>query len=117
MPSESQSAFGSSEEGTQRKRKGSVVPLDSGDDDSMTQQSKRTKMDGCRSECVHAEQQSANEETSEKLGESASAEAPAEQPCDSLPDHIKVHDLSVLSFELYNCFLSMQKVNGVSNMH
>ncbi|KAG7220720.1 hypothetical protein INR49_017834 [Caranx melampygus] len=102
MRSESLSASGSSEEGTQRKRKGNLVPLDSEDDDKMTQQSKRTKLDVCRSECVHAEQQSTNEETSEKLGEGAPAETPADQPCDFLPEHIKVEalqevqDLSVL---------------------
>lgn len=106
VESESQSASCLSELGTQRKRKGSFVTLDS-DGEETGQQRKRIKMDLCGSECLDAEEQSAK---AEALGSDAPEETPAEelQPapdssCDALPEHIKVHfgrtgqALSVLS--------------------
>ncbi|KAF0036332.1 hypothetical protein F2P81_011644 [Scophthalmus maximus] len=98
----SQSASGLSELGTQRKRKVSFVTVDSGGEEETGQQSKRIKMDVCGNECVSAEEQNANEETSERLERDARAETPAEelQPapgrlCDSLPEHIKVSVLQI----------------------
>uniref|UniRef100_A0A8D0ADF9 FA complementation group E n=1 Tax=Sander lucioperca TaxID=283035 RepID=A0A8D0ADF9_SANLU len=94
VESESQSASCLSELGTQRKRKGSFVTLDS-DGEETGQQRKRIKMDLCGSECLDAEEQSAK---AEALGSDAPEETPAEelQPapdssCDALPEHIKVH--------------------------
>ncbi|XP_071332180.1 Fanconi anemia group E protein [Trachinotus anak] len=106
--SESQSASGLSEQGTQRKRKGSFVTLDSEGDEEMRQQSKRIKIDICGSECVDAEEQDANEETSGRLERDAPAQTPAVElqpaansPCDSLPEHIKVSVLQIK--ELLEC--------------
>ncbi|XP_056241679.1 Fanconi anemia group E protein isoform X2 [Seriola aureovittata] len=100
--SESQRSSGLSEQGTQRKRKGSFVTLDSEGDKETAQQSKRIKMDICGSECVDAEEQSANEETTGRLERDAPAETPAEDlqpaadsPRDSLPEHIKVSVLQI----------------------
>ncbi|XP_023283229.1 Fanconi anemia group E protein [Seriola lalandi dorsalis] len=100
--SESQRSSGLSEQGTQRKRKGSFVTLDSEGDKETEQQSKRIKMDICGSECVDAEEQSANEETTGRLERDAPAETPAEDlqpaadsPRDSLPEHIKVSVLQI----------------------
>ncbi|XP_044068293.1 Fanconi anemia group E protein isoform X1 [Siniperca chuatsi] len=101
VESESQSASGLSELGTQRKRKGSFVNLDS-DGEETAQQSKRIKMDACGSESVDAEEQSAKEEISGRLESDAPAETHAEQlqpvpdsPCDALPEHIKVCVLQI----------------------
>lgn len=96
IESESQSI---SELGTQRKRKGSFVTLDS-DSEETGRQSKRIKMDVGGSECLDAEEQSAKEGISGRLEGDAPAEAPAEEmqpaadsPCDALPEHIKVETL------------------------
>ncbi|XP_040909161.1 Fanconi anemia group E protein [Toxotes jaculatrix] len=99
IESGSQSASGLLELGTQRKRKSSFVSPDSGGEE-MGQQSKRIKMDVCGSECVDAEEQSANEETSGRFEKDAAEETPAEelQPApdtDSLPEHIKVSVLQI----------------------
>ncbi|XP_033484232.2 Fanconi anemia group E protein [Epinephelus lanceolatus] len=101
VESETQSAFGLSELGTQRKRKVSFVSLDS-DGEETGQQSKRIKMDICGSECLNAEEQNAKEETSGGLGNDAAAETRAEelQPapggsCDALPEQIKVSALQI----------------------
>lgn len=98
VESESLRASGLSELGTQRKRKGSFVTLDSGDEET-GQQIKRIKMDGCGGERVDAEEQSTNEVTSGRLERDAPAETPAEEqaapdsPSHSLPEHIKVWTL------------------------
>lgn len=105
MRSESQTASGSSEQGTQRKRKGSVVLLDSEGDDTMSQQSKRTKMDICSSECVHAEHESANEGISEKSEEGVPSETPADYPSDSLPEHIQVEAMQEMQEIFYIQYL------------
>ncbi|XP_028439166.1 Fanconi anemia group E protein [Perca flavescens] len=101
VESESRRTSCLSELGTQRKRKGSVVTLDS-DGEETGQQSKRIKMDLCGSECLNAEEQSAKAEASGRLGSDAPAETPAEelQPatdssCDALPEHIKVSVLQI----------------------
>lgn len=116
--SASQSVSGLPELGTQRKRKGSFVTLDS-DGEEMVQQSKRMKVDVCDSERVDAEELSVHEETSGKLERASPAETPAEEllpvpgsPCDALPNHIKVElrvcphcTLTVLLFILlFDCF-------------
>lgn len=105
VESGSQSASGLSELGTQRKRKGSFVTLDS-DGEETGQKSKRIKTDVCGSECQDAEEQSAKEEKSGKLGSDASAETPADEqqpapdsPCDALPEHIKV-ETGFISLEI-----------------
>ncbi|KAK5863496.1 hypothetical protein PBY51_000524 [Eleginops maclovinus] len=92
-----ESASGSSELGTQRKRKGSFLALDSDGEDTL-QKSKRIKVDICGSESLDAEEQSATEEKTGQLGNDATAEttaeerkpATAESPSDVLPEHIKV---------------------------
>lgn len=97
VESDSQRASGSSELGTQWKRKGSFVTLDS-DGEETGQQSKRIKMDVCGGECLDAEEQSAKEEISGRVGSDAPAEEvqPAlDGPCDALPEHIKVCVLQI----------------------
>ena len=101
VESESQGASGLSELGTQQKRKGSFVTLDS-EGEETGQKSKRIKTDVCGSECQDAEEQSAKEDTSGKLGSDASAEErqPApDSPCDALPEHIKV-EIGFISLEI-----------------
>ncbi|TNN82871.1 Fanconi anemia group E protein [Liparis tanakae] len=101
VDSGSQHASGSSELGTQRKRKGSVLTLDS-DCEEAGQQSKRMKMDVCGSE------RSAKEETgrleseapAETLGEELQA-AP-DGPCEALPEHITWDQISMDVFKVLN---------------
>ncbi|XP_070767048.1 Fanconi anemia group E protein [Enoplosus armatus] len=90
---ESQSASGLSEPGTQRKRKGSFVTLDS-DGEETGQQSKRIKMDVCGSECLDAEQESAKEDIS-KSGAAEELQPAPGSPCEALPEHIKVSVLQI----------------------
>ncbi len=92
----SQNASGLPGLGTQRKRKGSFVTLDS-DGEETVQQSKRTKMDVCDREPLHAEDASVKDEESEGLKGDDVGETPAEElqpasdsPRDALPEHIKV---------------------------
>ncbi|XP_070696138.1 Fanconi anemia group E protein [Pempheris klunzingeri] len=97
VDSESQTGSGLSEFGTQRKRKGSFVTLDS-DGEEMGQQSKRIKMDVCGSECLDTEEQSAKEEIleSDTPVETAEDLPPASGgPSDTLPEHIKVSVLQI----------------------
>ncbi|XP_073325878.1 Fanconi anemia group E protein [Pagrus major] len=98
---ESGSQSGSSEPGTQRKRKSSFVTQEL-DGEEPRQQSKRIKMDIYGSECLDAEQQSAKDEISGSLESDAPAEMPAEElqpssdsPCDVLPEHIKASVLQI----------------------
>ncbi|XP_041655559.1 Fanconi anemia group E protein [Cheilinus undulatus] len=93
--SESQRASGLSELGTQRKRKSSLVSLDS-DEDGTGQKNKRMKMDVCVSECIETKEPSLTEKLSGGLESDAPTESLAEEqqpapehPCD-LPEHIKV---------------------------
>lgn len=99
---ESGSQSGSSELGTQRKRKASFVTQDL-DGEEPRQQSKRIKMDICGNECLDAEEQSAKDEISGSFERDAPAETPAEelQPasdgrCDIMPEHIQVERSSIL---------------------
>lgn len=93
----SQSTSALSELGTQRKRKGSFITLDS-DGEETGQQHKRIKLDVCGSERLDAEEQNAKEEISGRLESDAPGETPAAEelqpapgrPCDVLPEHIKV---------------------------
>ncbi|XP_053281185.1 Fanconi anemia group E protein [Pleuronectes platessa] len=92
VESGSQSASSLSELGTPRKRKVSLVTVDSGDEET-GQQSKRIKMDVCGSE-QKAEEQDIHEETSEMLEREEPQPAP-DCPCESLPEHIKVAVLQI----------------------
>ncbi|XP_062283813.1 Fanconi anemia group E protein isoform X1 [Scomber scombrus] len=96
VQSESQSLSCLSELGAQRKRKSSVVTLDS-DGEETGLQSKRIKMDDCFSERVDAGEQSANKEISGGLEGDAGVPAEELQPalCDALPEHIKVSVLQI----------------------
>lgn len=94
VDSGSQHASGSSELGTQRKRKGSVLTLDS-ECEETGQQSKRMKMEDCGRE------RSAKEET-ERLESEAPAETLGEElqaapdgPCEALPEHITAFVLQI----------------------
>ncbi|KAG7520937.1 hypothetical protein JOB18_038942 [Solea senegalensis] len=97
---ESQGDSGSSEVGTQRKRKLCLVTLDSSDEDA-GQHSKRTKTDVCDIDRVDAEERNVNEETSERLERDVPTATPAEelQPApvtsDFLPEYIKVSVLQI----------------------
>lgn len=89
-----------SEQGTQRKRKGSLVILDS-DGEETGQQSKRIKMDVSGSECLNEAQRSTDEVMSARLGRDASEgnadgelQPAADSPCEVLPEHIKVGNTS-----------------------
>lgn len=113
VESGTQSKSGASEQGTQRKRKGSLVTLDS-DGEETGQQSKRIKMDVCGSERLDAAKQSINEEISGRLESDASAQNPDEEvqpaapdsPCGALPEHIKVGTDFICSVytEIYHPF-------------
>lgn len=101
--SECERASGSSELGTQRKRKGSFLALDSDGEDT-GQESKRIKVEVCGSESLDDEEKSATTELSGRLGNDAPAETPAEErtpaaaaesPSDVLPEHIKVSVLQI----------------------
>ncbi|XP_068194863.1 Fanconi anemia group E protein isoform X2 [Antennarius striatus] len=81
--------------GTQRKRKGNHVILDS-DDEETGQQSKRIKMDDCEKECLDAEEPRSKAEESGKLESDSPDETTPEElqpaadnPSDSLPQHIQ----------------------------
>lgn len=111
---ESGSQSGSSEPGTQRKRKASFVTQDL-DGREPRQQSKRIKMDICDSECLEAEEQSAKDEISGSLERDAPAETPAEelQPasdsrCDILPEHIQVERSFICPVDAQTYYLSSQ---------
>ncbi|XP_034445628.1 Fanconi anemia group E protein isoform X2 [Hippoglossus hippoglossus] len=96
VESGSQSASSLSELGTQRKRKVSLVTVDSGDEET-GQQSKRIKMDVRGSE-QKAEEQDVNKETSERLERETPAEELQPAPdcqSESLPEHIKVCVLQI----------------------
>ncbi|XP_026188587.1 Fanconi anemia group E protein isoform X2 [Mastacembelus armatus] len=98
----SASAYDLSEKlGTQRKRKGSFVSVES-DGEEIGQRSKRIKMDVCVSKSVDAEEWSVHKETSGRLNSNAPGENPAEDlqpapdsPCDTLPEHIKLSVLQI----------------------
>ncbi|KAF3860378.1 hypothetical protein F7725_000633 [Dissostichus mawsoni] len=100
--SECERASGSSELGTQRKRKGSFLALDSDGEDT-GQESKRIKVEVCGSESLDDEEKSTTTELSGRLGNDAPAETPAEErtpaaaesPSDVLPEHIKVSVLQI----------------------
>ncbi|XP_047449257.1 Fanconi anemia group E protein [Mugil cephalus] len=87
--SESQGAFDLAS-GTQRKRKSSLVNLDS-EDEEVGQMSKRVKTDGCENEFVDAEEQSVKPQTTE----TSESDAPAETQSDALPEHIMVCVLQI----------------------
>lgn len=96
VESGSQAKSSVSEQGTQRKRKGSFVILDS-DGEETGQQSKRTKMDVSGSECLNEAQCSTDEVISASLGRDASegnadgeVQPAADSPGDVVPEHIKV---------------------------
>ncbi|XP_059188536.1 Fanconi anemia group E protein isoform X2 [Centropristis striata] len=86
VESGSQRASGSSELGSQRKRKGSFVSLDS-DSEPTGQQSKRKKMDVCGGECLNSGEQTAAPAEDLQLA--------ADAPCDVLPEHVKVSVLQI----------------------
>ncbi|XP_068454609.1 Fanconi anemia group E protein [Clinocottus analis] len=91
MDSDSQHASGLSELGTQQKRKGSIVTLDS-DCEEIEPQSKRMKMDACCSERCDMGDRNGKEETeseapAETIGEKL--QATPEGPCEVLSQHIK----------------------------
>uniref|UniRef100_A0A8C3G3L7 FA complementation group E n=1 Tax=Cyclopterus lumpus TaxID=8103 RepID=A0A8C3G3L7_CYCLU len=99
VDSDSQHASGLSELGTQRKRKGSFLTLDS-DCEETEQQIKRMKMDVCGSEHRDVDELSAKE--TERLESEAPAEtlgeelqAAADGPCEALPEHIKEFVLQI----------------------
>lgn len=121
--SASQCGSGLLELGTQRKRKGSPITLDS-DGEEIVQQNKRIRVDACDSERINEEEWNVQEETPGRLERASPPETPAEvlqpvpgSPCDVLPEHIKVElmvclccphstlTLSVLLFILiFDCF-------------
>ena len=106
VESGSQSASSLSELGTQRKRKVSLVTVDSGDEET-GQQSKRIRMDVCGSE-QKAEEQDVHEETSERLERETPAEELQPAPdcqSESLPEHIKVREQ--IHHPLYNFTFSL----------
>lgn len=90
----SEYSFGSSG-ATQRKRKISVVILDTDDEDAGLQ-SKRIRTDVCGRDGVKADKQTTSEETSVELEERAATEPstvelqPELDTSDSLPEHVKV---------------------------
>ncbi|XP_008294730.1 Fanconi anemia group E protein [Stegastes partitus] len=90
---ESQNVVDLPELGTQRKRKSSLINLES-DGEEMEQQSKRMKI--CENEQVDAEEQSVKMETPGGSESDAPAEASAPASCcDDLPEHIKVSVLQI----------------------
>lgn len=104
-----------SEQGTQRKRKGSFIILDS-DGEETGQQSKRIKMDVSGSECLHEAQHSTDDVISARLGRDASEgtadgglQPASDSPCDVLPEHIKVGKDVVCSvyIDIYHNFINL----------
>lgn len=112
VESEAQSKSGLSEQGTQRKRKGSFVTLDS-DGEEAGQQGKRMKMDVCGREHLDAAEQSTKEGESERLESDAPAETSDEElqpapdsPCDALPEHIQVQSFICCVYTESCCLFS-----------
>ncbi|XP_022059224.2 Fanconi anemia group E protein [Acanthochromis polyacanthus] len=91
VESESQSVADLAELGTQRKRKSSLIILES-DGEEMGSQSKRMKI--CENDGVDVEEQSVKTETPGGSEGDAAAETPVSH-CDALPEHIKVSVLQI----------------------